>query len=82
MSLIVKIILIESILLTLSAPAAEKTQYFAYLSFSSILQLINGIPSDLQKLLTNFNGRAIVAFFKIPFLLSAPMFPNSLAFNT
>ena len=45
-SLIVKIILLESILLTLSAPAADKTQYFVYLSVNSTLQLINEISGD------------------------------------
>ena len=36
------------------------------LSFSSTLQLINGVSSDLQKLLKYFNGTAIVTFFSIP----------------
>ena len=49
----------------LSLPAADKTQYFVHLSFNSILQLINGISSDLQKLLKYFNGTAIIAFFRI-----------------
>ena len=42
------------------------------------MQLINGISSDLQKLLKYFNGRASVAFYKIPFALSATVFPNNL----
>ena len=33
------------------------------------MQLINGVLSDLQKLLSYFNGKAIVAFFTIPSLL-------------
>ena len=64
MSLIVKIILSESILLRLSLPPTDKTQYFVYLSFNSTLQLISGISSGLQKLLKYFNGAAIVAFFR------------------
>ena len=57
MSLIVKIILSP-------LPAADKTHYFVHLSFNSTLQLINGISSDLQKLLKYFNGTTIVAFLK------------------
>ena len=74
MSLIVEIILLGSILLALSAPAQDKTQYFVHLSFDSTLQLINCISSDLQKLLKYFNGLAIVAFLKIPFAPSAIVF--------
>ena len=33
------------------------------------MQLINGISSDLQKLLRYINGTLIVVFFKIPLLL-------------
>ena len=55
-----------SSLLTLSLPAADKTQYFVHLGFSSTLQLINGISSDLQKLLKYFNYTAIVTFFRSP----------------
>ena len=40
----------------LSTPAAAKT---LHLSSNSILQLINGISSDLKKLLRYFNGTAI-----------------------
>ena len=36
------------------------------MSFNSTLQLINGISSDLQRLLKYFNGKIIVAFFRIP----------------
>ena len=48
-SLIVKIIL--ELAFGLSAPAADKAQYFVYLSFNATSQLINGILRDLQKLL-------------------------------
>ena len=66
MSFIVKIIsLILS--LVLSLPPAAKRQCFAHLSFNSALQLINGISTDLQKLLRYFNGTTIAAFFRIPF---------------
>ena len=57
MSLIVKLSELSSLL---SAAAADKTQYFLHLSFSSTLELINGISSDLRKLLKRFNGTAIV----------------------
>ena len=63
----------------ISAPAADKTQHFVHLSFNSILQLINDISSDLQKLLKCFNDTAIVAFFRILFAQSASVFPNNLA---
>ena len=39
-SLIVKTVLLESLLLTLPAPAADKTQYFEHLSFNSTFQLM------------------------------------------
>ena len=63
----VKIVLLAltSSLITFSVPPAEKTQYFAHLSFNSTLQLINGISSDLQKLLKYFNGTVIAALLKI-----------------
>ena len=77
--LIVKIILSESQLSTLSAQAADRIQYFVQLSFNSTLQLLKGILSDLQKLLKYFNGTAIIAFFKISFASSASVFCNNLA---
>ena len=77
MSLIVKIILLE-LTFALSAPAADKTRYFDHLSFNFTLQLIDGISSDLQKLLKYFNGTAIVEFLKILFALSASVSSNSL----
>ena len=73
-----KIILLELSLL-LSAPAANKTQYFVHVSFNSILKLINSILGDLQKLLRYFNDTAIVSFFRIPFNSLAFVFPNNLA---
>ena len=48
-------------------------------SFNSTPQLISGISSDLQKLLRYFNCMANVVFLKIPFPLSANVFPNNLA---
>ena len=77
MSLIVKIISLE-IAFGLSAPAADKPQYFVQISFNSTLQWINGISSDLQRLLKYFNGTAIVTFLKIAFALSLSMFSNNL----
>ena len=40
--------------LSLLLPSPDKTQCFLYLSFHLILQLINGISGDLQKLLWMF----------------------------
>ena len=77
MSLIVKIISLEKAF-GLSAPAADKPQYFVHISFISTLQWINGISSDLQKLLKCFNGTATVAFLKIAFALSLSMFSTNL----
>ena len=54
-----------SLLLTLSAPTADKTQYFVHLSFNSTsyLAFLNGILSDLQKYFKYFNETAVVAYF-------------------
>ena len=82
MSLIVKIILLE-FAFVLSLPATDKTQYFVHLSFNSILELVNGILSDLSKLLRYFNGTAIVAYFRNPLASFGAgweaVFPNYLA---
>ena len=67
-SLIVKTISSE-LSSALSVPVEAKTQCFVHLSFNSILQLINGISSDFQKLLRYFNGTATVVFLKILCLL-------------
>ena len=77
LSLVVWIILLE---LTLPLPwqFADKTQWLVHLSLNSTLQLINGLSSDLQKLLRYFQGTVTVVFFKIPFAASASVFPNSL----
>ena len=75
MSLIVNIILLE-LALILSAQS-NKTQYFVRLSFNPTLQLISCISCDLHKLLEYFNGAAIFAFIKIPFVATASVFPNS-----
>ena len=76
-SFIVKIILSE-LASTLSAPAADKTQWFVFLRFNSTLKLINGISGDLQKLLGSFSDMAIVLSFMIPFVSSATVFYNNL----
>ena len=52
--------------LSFSLPAADKIQYFVHLSFNSTLQLINGISSDLHKLI---NCTEIIAFFRISLAL-------------
>ena len=78
--LIVEILLLALLLIiSFSLRATDKAQYFVHSSFSSTLQLINGISSDLQKLLRYSNGTGIVAFFKILFALPASIFPNNLA---
>ena len=59
-------------------PAKTKTQWFIHLSFNLTFQLVNGILSDLQKLLRYFNGTAIIAFFRISLLPSAAVFLNNL----
>ena len=53
--------------------------WFIHLSFDSPLQPINGVSSDLQKLLKYFNDITNTVFFKIPFTSSALVFPNNLA---
>ena len=63
----------------MSAPSAGKIQRFMQLSFNSTLQLINGISSDLQKLLRYFNSTANVVLLEISFVPSATVFPNNLA---
>ena len=60
----VKVIL-SILTFVLSLPAADKTQYSAHLSFTSTLQLINSISSDILKLLKYFNGTASFVFFRI-----------------
>ena len=62
--MIVKIILLELASVSL-AQVAAKTQYIVHLNFNFILQLINGISRDLQKLFRYFNGTAIAAYFGI-----------------
>ena len=72
-SLIVRIILLELASL-LSAPIADKTQYFVHLSFSSTLPLISSISRVLQKLIKYFNGTTIDTFLKTPFAPLAQCF--------
>ena len=45
------------------------------------MQLINGISSDIQKLLKYFNGTTIVAFFRIPLSPQASVFSNNLVLH-
>ena len=59
-----------------------QTQYLIHLCYNSIFQLINGASSNTQKLLKYFNGTAIVAFSRIPFVSSASLFPNNLALHS
>ena len=79
--LTVKIIL-SALITVLTAPAADKTQYFVHLTFNSKLQLINGISSEFQKLLKYFNSITTVAFLKIPFPPSVTVFPNNVALHS
>ena len=53
-----------------------------HLSFNSDFVIINGIPSDLQNLLRNFNGTETVMFLKFSFSLWASVFPNNLALHS
>ena len=45
---LIKKIKILGLAFALSAPAADKREYFLHLSFNSTLQLINGISNDFQ----------------------------------
>ena len=78
--MIVKIILL-GLLFVLSAPAVDKIQDFVHVSSDSTLQLINGISSDLQKLLKYFNSTVIVTFFRTSLASSASLFSNNLALH-
>ena len=82
MPLFVKIILL-GLAFVLSLSAAAKALYFLHLSFNSTSHLIDGISSDLRKLLKYFNDTAIVTIFRIPFssfgASGATMFPNNSA---
>ena len=70
--MIVKIILfLLSSSLTLSLLAVDKTQYAAYLNLNSILQLIDGISNDLQKLLKYFHRTEIDALFINPLFIAS-----------
>ena len=75
--MIVKIILLW-LAIVLSAPAADKIQYFVHLSFNSTLQLINVISSYHQEILKYFNSTWIAASFRIPFATYATVFSNNL----
>ena len=76
MPLIVQMILLV-LALGLSVTFEDKTQRFIL----STLQLINGISSDLQKLLGYFNGKGIAKFLEIPFAWWPSVSPNNLALN-
>ena len=60
-----------------------KALYFVHLSFNSTSHLIDGISSDLLKLLKYFDGTAIVTIFRIPLssfgASGATMFRNNSA---
>ena len=64
MYFIIKVILF-GLSLALSFSFADKTLYFAHLSFNSVLQLINGFSRDLQKILKYFNDTAIVSMLPV-----------------
>ena len=70
-------------IIRLSLTPVDKKHYFVHLSFSSTLELIHDILSDLQKLLKCFNGTGIVAYFRIPLAAFgaglATVVPNSFA---
>ena len=68
-SVILKVALSAPVASALAPIAAEvNTQFSIYLNESSILQLINGVSNDLQKLLKYFSGIAIFALFFLPFV--------------
>ena len=65
--------------LSLSAPTQDKAQRSVHLSFSSNLQFINRILSDLQKLIRYSIGTAVAMFLKSSFATPVAVFPNNLA---
>ena len=65
-----------SVILKVAVSAAVNPQFSIHFNESSILQLINGISNDLQKLLKYFNGTAIFTPFHVP---SFPALPIRLA---
>ena len=82
-SIFLPLALSSTLPLILLIPAADKTQYFVYVSFNSTFHLVNGISTDLRKLLKCFNGTEVVAHFRIQLTaLSAwaAVFPNNLVF--
>ena len=64
MYFIIKVILF-GLSFALSFSFADKTLYFAHLSFNSVLQLINGFSRDLQKILKYFNDTATVSMLPV-----------------
>ena len=60
----IRLLALSSLLISFSLRAADKTQYFVHLSFSSTFQLNDSISSDPQKLLKYFNGTEIVKFLE------------------
>ena len=62
-----------SVILKIAVLAVVSKHFSIEFNESSILQLINGISSDLQKLLKHFNGTAIFTRFFIPLLSVLPI---------
>ena len=58
-----------------AVPALDNIHSSYYFNENSILQLMNGISNDLQKLLKYFNGTAIFTFSLFLFAPSATVSP-------
>ena len=56
-----------------AVPTLDNIQFSYHFNESSILQLINGISKDLQKLLKYFNGIAIFTPFFLPLFSVLPI---------
>ena len=78
--LIVKVTLLE-LASAFSLPFEAKTQYFVYISFNSILQLINCISGDPTKLLMYINSTATAMFLLIPIDPSSIVSPAASSFE-
>ena len=75
-SVVLKNALSEPVASAFAPTGAEvNTQISIHPNESSILQLINGVSNDLQKLLKYFRGKAIfiLFFFVVPFISVLPI---------
>ena len=74
-SVVLKNALSEPVASAFAPTGAEvNTQISIHPNESSILQLINGVSNDLQKLLKYFRGKAFfILFFVVPFISVLPI---------